>query len=189
MPVPDFSPGEVLTAAAMDSIGLWKVTTATVSAQPTLTVDNCFSANYANYRVIISMNGVSNNNSLNMRLLDSAGSPLTTNYQSSAYAQDYASGTTAFTVLNSSTFCRLGFLTNTSTHGPMGVAFDIYNPFNSSLRTQLNGLHTGVESGASFYAGAVFMSRSAAERARGLVFSNPGATNMTGTVIVYGYRD
>ena len=190
MPVPDFSPGEVLTAAAMDSIGLWKVTAATVTAQPTLTVDNCFSANYDNYRVIVSMNGVSNFNYLAFRVLDSGGSQLSSNYLSSAYAQDYASATTAFTVLNSSALTMLGYLPNTSGgHGPMAVQFDIFNPFASGLRTQMNGLHTGVESGTAFKAGACFMSRSTQEVNRGLVFLNGVGTNMTGTVQVFGYRN
>jgi len=52
MPVPDFSPGEVLTAAAMDSIGLWLVKTQTVGAGvASVVVTNAFSADYANYRV------------------------------------------------------------------------------------------------------------------------------------------
>ena len=50
MPVPDFSPGEVLTAAAMDSIGLWLVKTQTVgTGVSSVEVTSAFSANYANY--------------------------------------------------------------------------------------------------------------------------------------------
>ena len=52
MPVPDFSPGEVLTAAAMDSIGLWLVKTQTVGTGVTsVVVTDAFSANYDNYYV------------------------------------------------------------------------------------------------------------------------------------------
>jgi len=59
MPVPDFRPGEVLTAAAMDSIGLWLVKTQTVGAGvSSVTVTGAFSADYDNYRIVIS--GVSN---------------------------------------------------------------------------------------------------------------------------------
>jgi hypothetical protein len=52
MPVPNFSPGEVLTAGAMDSIGLWKVASATFSGITTgapLDVNNVFSSSYTNY--------------------------------------------------------------------------------------------------------------------------------------------
>jgi hypothetical protein len=54
MPVPDFSPGEVLTAAAMDSIGLWLVKTVTIPASPATTavdVTSCFNSNFENYKV------------------------------------------------------------------------------------------------------------------------------------------
>jgi hypothetical protein len=54
MPVPDFSPGEVLTAAAMDSIGLWLVTSTTASSGTTIDVNSCFSSTYDNYRIVIS---------------------------------------------------------------------------------------------------------------------------------------
>jgi hypothetical protein len=53
MPVPDFSPGEVLTAAAMDSIGLWLVKTQTVGAGvSSVIVTDAFSATYDNYLVV-----------------------------------------------------------------------------------------------------------------------------------------
>jgi hypothetical protein len=54
MPVPDFSPGEVLTAAAMDSIGMWLVSTTAVGAgAASVPVNNCFSSDYQSYRVIM----------------------------------------------------------------------------------------------------------------------------------------
>jgi hypothetical protein len=54
MPVPDFSPGEVLTAAAMDSIGLWLVKTQTVGAGvSSVTVTGAFSADYDNYKITL----------------------------------------------------------------------------------------------------------------------------------------
>jgi hypothetical protein len=52
MPVPDFSPGEVLTAAAMDSIGLWLVKTQAVgTGVSSVPVTGAFSADYENYLV------------------------------------------------------------------------------------------------------------------------------------------
>lgn len=54
MPVPDFSPGEVLTAAAMDSIGLWLVKTQTIgSAVASVPVNDVFSSSYDNYLVTV----------------------------------------------------------------------------------------------------------------------------------------
>jgi len=49
MPVPDFSPGEVLTAAAMDSIGLWEIEVKDVVNAGTIDFTNVFSTNYTGY--------------------------------------------------------------------------------------------------------------------------------------------
>lgn len=68
MPVPDFAPGEVLTAAAMDRVGLWRVvptsvsgTGATLSGSDVVvasggtdfTVNGIFSSSFRNYKLII----------------------------------------------------------------------------------------------------------------------------------------
>jgi hypothetical protein len=52
MPVPNFDPGEVLTAAAMDAVGLWKIASASFSGITTgapLDVNNVFSSDYPSY--------------------------------------------------------------------------------------------------------------------------------------------
>ena len=54
MPVPDFSPGEVLTAAAMDSIGLRLVKSQTFTGSGTAQFTNCFNADFQNYRLVFS---------------------------------------------------------------------------------------------------------------------------------------
>jgi hypothetical protein len=69
MPVPDFSPGEVLTAAAMDSIGLWLVKTQTVGTGVTsVTVTGAFSSDYQNYRISYSGGTQSANGDIGMKL-------------------------------------------------------------------------------------------------------------------------
>jgi hypothetical protein len=50
MPVPDFSPGEVLTAAAMDSIGLWKIGGGTLSGTA-VNFEGVFTSNYNVYKM------------------------------------------------------------------------------------------------------------------------------------------
>jgi hypothetical protein len=54
MPVPDFSPGEVLTAAAMDSIGLWLVKTDTITSGTSKEITGAFNSNFKNYLVVVS---------------------------------------------------------------------------------------------------------------------------------------
>jgi hypothetical protein len=74
MPVPDFSPGEILTAGAMDSIGLWLVKTQAVPAGGSaFTVTDAFSANYDNYRIVFNNIGGTAGFSAFMTINGSAG--------------------------------------------------------------------------------------------------------------------
>ena len=86
MPVPDFSPGEVFTAAAADAIGLWLVKTQTIgTAVTTQNVTSCFSATYDNYLIIIS--GVTcsaTGGTLNYKLL-SGTTPTTSGFYGNTY--------------------------------------------------------------------------------------------------------
>jgi len=72
MPVPDFSPGEVLTAAAMDSIGLWLVKTQTLSTGSTA-VTNVFSSDYDSYFVAISFGVTSAGGRISLQLNGTTG--------------------------------------------------------------------------------------------------------------------
>ena len=98
MPVPDFSPGEVLTAAAMDSIGLWLVKTQTIgTGVSSVTVTGAFSADYDDYYVTIT-GGVG---SATIELALTMGSTATGYLSSigySLYASNTASGIAGGTV-------------------------------------------------------------------------------------------
>jgi hypothetical protein len=69
MPVPDFSPGEVLTAAAMDSIGLWLVKTQTVGTTvSSVAVTGAFSADYDYYKITYTDGVGSTTASMNLQM-------------------------------------------------------------------------------------------------------------------------
>ena len=52
MPVPDFSTGEVLTAAAMNSLSSWKLADVDFTASALVEIENVFSASYDHYEII-----------------------------------------------------------------------------------------------------------------------------------------
>ena len=80
MPVPDFSPGEVLTAGAMDSIGLWKVASGTLSGS-TVNFQGCFTSSYNAYEIYITSLRANANTEVGFRLLSGASAANTNNYQ------------------------------------------------------------------------------------------------------------
>ena len=190
MPVPDFSPGEVLTASAMDSIGLWKIGVFTANGTSrALICDNIFTTEFTNYRIVIRLRGTLNANACFFQYLDTSGNAVTTNYYGTTYGQDYASGTTGFIgTLNSSSVQYVGYLPNSSTLH-LNAALDFYAPQSASTNTAVNGFQTSFQTGVFFHGGAVIGMMNAAQAHRGIRFDNGGASNMTGTVTVYGYRD
>ena len=77
---PDFSVGQVLTAAQMNAVGLWKVGTLTVTNATSGFTDTAFTSDFKNYRIMgtfscsIAINLV-------MTLRDSGGDVTLGNYQ------------------------------------------------------------------------------------------------------------
>ena len=66
---PDFSVGQVLTAAQMNAVGLWLVKTQTIgSAVSSVTVSNAFSADFDNYLIQVSGGSASTGTYVRMQL-------------------------------------------------------------------------------------------------------------------------
>lgn len=189
MPVPDFSPGEILTAAAMDAVGLWKVGTFTATGtNRALVCDNVFTSDYENYRIVGKFRSTVATNALFFQLLNSSGTTLNTNYYGTAYGQDYASPGTGFSINSATTVGYVGWIPNSSSVY-LTFSFDILGPAIAADATSWQGQHTGLSSGAAYLGGQFLGARTIAEVNRGLRFDNGGAGNLTGSVRVYGYRN
>jgi hypothetical protein len=179
MPVPDFSPGEVLTAAAMDSIGLWKITSIT-STGATHNFNNVFTSDYRNYKIIIttSANSTSVDVSARMRVggVDTAG----TGYSTGGYRAQWSAsgGIGALYDIGVSSFF-MGRLDNTSALGMCSV--ELFNPQNAQI-TSFNsqfmdgsflGNRIGRLANTTQYDGiSIFLS-----------------ATWAGTISIYGYRN
>jgi hypothetical protein len=191
MPVPDFSPGEVLTAAAMDSIGLWKVGEFTASGTSrALVCDNVFTSDYENYLVVYRLNSTIQLNSAYFQFLDTSGATVSAGYYSQTYAQDYATnGSTTFSTLYTNAGVYVGSIPN-SGGGPsmLNSNFTIYAP-RLSIATAVTGQNVGIRSGAAFYGGQIMSQMTTDQQHRGIRFDNDGGGNLTGTVRIYGYRN
>jgi hypothetical protein len=181
MPVPDFSPGEVLTAAAMDSIGLWKVASVTATSGTVVNIQNCFSANYDAYRVVITDFRTVSVSALFWQLANS-GTPANSNYYWN-YVNAPFTSTTSYSQQGSSSDVYWATVGVGDTNGG-GVVADIFNPFLarttiiSADRTdcrivgtagRFNGGHTPQTSYSGLY-----------------LTTGVAITNLTATV--YGYR-
>lgn len=174
MPVPDFSPGEVLTAAAMDSIGLWLVkTTAVGTAVTSVPVTDCFNANYESYKIIYTGGVGSANLDMNVTL-GSSGS----NYHYSSVYSPFNNTPTALGSTTNTSFPFSGGATTTWA----GANFELHAPF-LAQRTFYNAQHVNFAAGVNTVG---FLNNSTSFTGFTL---NCASGNITGgSIRVYGYR-
>ena len=178
MPVPDFSPGEVLTAAAMDSIGMWLVKTVTIGAGATsVPVTGAFSADYDNYRIIVSGGLSSSNGNMNFQLSNSTGST----YSTSGWFMTPGNATLNPFSPAATTSWLMGPVNSTRYMGIM----DIINPFQSGQQTFARTTGAGTVSAYDF---VLSDTSTASSTGFSLIPSSP--ISLTGgTIRVYGYRN
>lgn len=156
---------------------------------PFIVCDNVFTTEFQNYRIVITMNPAGINfNALFGSFFDTAGNVISTSYYSALYSQDYASGTSGFGTMRSSTSVfYLGYLP--SSGATLTVTADIGRP-REATQTTIDASYIGVNSGAAFAGGKGMSMHIGTTQFRGFrISSDTSAPNLTGTVRVYGYRD
>jgi len=178
MPVPDFSPGEVLTAAAMDSIGLWLVKTQTVgTGVSSVTVTDAFSADYENY--LITVNGGAGSAIADLRLQIGGQTSL---YYSFLYYSNYNANTVlGFGQQNQANFNYAGAVTTNS----ITAQINVQSPFLTRV-THYTAQHAFSDTITGFYhsGGQLFNTTSYTS----FTLSPTTGTLTGGTIRVYGYR-
>jgi hypothetical protein len=136
MPVPDFSPGEVLTAAAMDSIGMWRANPTsisgtgatlannkiTLSACTAVVINGAFTGSFENYSLVMRLSQTGGDVYLR---LASGGTEVATNTYNWSVMQAYAgAGVTVDRVANTTSQVLLS-----NNNGSTGSAtLDIFAP-------------------------------------------------------------
>jgi hypothetical protein len=185
MPVPDFSPGEVLTAAAMDSIGLWLVDSGPLSGAAT-NFEGCFTSKYRNYRIEVS-DVTQTVGYCAFRFLQGSTAVTASNYVFSFTGRTSA-GVTAFDQSNSISYGVIGFVVQSTADGALSGSYDIFSPQQAKI-TYTVGSHFTLNAGVSFnfYAGGSAYNGN--DVFDGIQFLTTGSGSQAGNVRIYGYRD
>ena len=92
---PVFTAGQILTAAQMNKVGMWLVTNATFTGVSAVNVNDCFTSDYENYRLIFKVDASSTSQNVAFRLRAS-GTDSTASYYFSGLAGNLAADTTAY---------------------------------------------------------------------------------------------
>jgi hypothetical protein len=185
MPVPDFSPGEVLTAAAMDSIGLWKIASGPLSSTAT-NFAGCFPTDYNNFRIVVDQITLSaTSSSLYWQVLNG------TTAQASNYRWAFlginAGGTSQNAVQNTNQSAGFTGITITSLAGSKvsSLTMDVFNA-NIAEITYCHTSAISLQTSTTIRYGTSHQIDSTAFD--GIRFLTDSATTFTGNVTIYGYR-
>jgi hypothetical protein len=182
MPVPDFSPGEVLTAAAMDSIGLWLVKTQTVgTGASSIVVTNAFSSTYENYLITLTGGTLAADANITMQLGPSSISGYNTSYYAGVSRATETGATSNLNTNNAASWGQIGL----GRANGVIVSCTLFGP-NLNRRTWMRQDY--VEIGSSGGWGAGGGSHQTVGQFTDFTLSAAFAFN-GGTVRVYGYRN
>lgn len=173
---PDFSVGQVLTAAHMDAVGLWLIKTETIgSAVASVTVSDAFSADYDNYKITISGGASSTNGGLSLQL----GST-TTGYYAGYSLTTYSTGAGSnASDNNGSNWAAVGNMTTTS----LTMNIDLLSPYLTE-HTFIYGITAGASVARSV---GGYLNDTTSYTA--FTITPTSGTITGGTIRVYGYRN
>ena len=168
------------TVFGLGGSGLTLISTTTIgSGVSTVSVNDCFSATYTNYRIIVKPNAHSTTDVLKMRFRISGTDNSTTDYRYGGNnGGDYFTNTTygnTFLVVH-----RYG-----RTNGTHLIA-DIFNPFATNYTTMLSqSAQVGTDPVWNLFGGGFIATTSFT----GFTIYPDGGTISGGTIKVYGYKE
>jgi hypothetical protein len=177
MPVPVFTAGEVLTAAAMNQIGLYLIKTQTIgSGVASVAVTNAFSANFDNYLITLNDGVGSAAQNLGLQL-----GATTTAYYGGQITVNTSGVVAGSGMNNTANFTLAGISTTTNNY----LNVTLFDPFKTKT-TRMTGVRGDDRSGGSFGTTVGFLDNTTSYTGFTLIVSG---TMTGGTIRVYGFRN
>jgi hypothetical protein len=177
---PDFSSGQVLTSSAMNSVGLWLVKTQTIgSAVASVSVTNAFSADYDNYKVVVT-GGVSSSAFASLDL--TFGATVTGYNRTGFFITAPSTALTGIADVNVASIERAG----TGTASSLLMNADIYTPFLAKPTGVKSDTQRQTANSAAFWLQG-FLDNTTSYT--GFTLTVASGTITGGTIRVYGYRN
>jgi len=176
---PDFTAGQILTAAQMNAVGMWLIETKTVpSSTASLTFTNCFSNDYNNYRFIFDIDSCTGLTPIEIQLR--TGSTTTvTNYKAFLWSP-FASFTSGAPVSVTTTTSFIGTFGHPTA---ISGSCDVIGPFIAGPTTCYGNYATDANAG---FTGGIQTDSTSYVSA---VINITGQTISGGKISVYGYND
>lgn len=178
---PVFSAGAVLTAAQMNAVGMWKITSESFSAVSSKPISNCFTSDFDNYRIVGRITSSSNGIAVNFRWRTSSGDDSGAYYWRRGFY--YTSGVNDLSQSGGTG----DFLCNASNTASAITSFsmDVYSPYSSSFRTNANWQSYENNTPLSVWLQGAYVNPVSHT---GISFY-PASGTITGKIEIYGYRN
>ena len=160
--------------------GLVLITSQSFSAASSVSVDNCFSATYEAYRIVVNIPTNSTTAQLQVRLRN-GGSDRSTNYYSSRTFHNSVAGTETNTYQNNTNILNVtGTVASAGYHGSLDIV-DVF----AARFTSIMGFSYQPNDGS----GNMFLASHLSSVSNDGISFIASAGTITGTVRIYGYRN
>jgi hypothetical protein len=172
-------------APAASASGLTLISSTSFTTSSGHSVNSCFSATYANYRIILKLSAVSGTNTEMLVRLRASGTDATTNYTTMRQLS-YSAGVSTDLNPTGTDDWTMGLISTTSPTGLHTGSFEIFDPF-AATATQGTSILNGYY-GGSYYLLICENTNTNSTSYDGFTLI-PGTGTITGTVRVYGYQN
>jgi hypothetical protein len=178
---PDFTTGQVLTAAQMNAVGMWLVKSDTITSGNSKEITACFSADYDNYKIVLSNIRASGTVNVFMRM----GTTATGVYYYAGLSRQYNAATTNGEQGAGATQWLLGAISTSTESAAAAIELQMPNMAQVTTFSSLGSDPRTAGAGARNYAG--YINNTTAYTSFTLLLDG-GATFSTCNVKVYGYN-
>lgn len=175
---PDFTSGQILTAAQMSAVGMWLISTTSFTSDSPL-ITGVFSADYEHYLAVLRCTSSTTGQYTNCQLI-SGSTPKTTNYGRSGLVSTTGGGLASDSAGTLQDGWRICGQSSTGIYATM----HFYRPFS----TAETGFTVEASYAANYY--ALGGNQTESYSATGFkILASGNAATYTGTVSVYGYNN
>lgn len=183
---PVFSAGAVLTAAQMNAVGMWLVKEVSLSGVTT-NIDNVFSSDFDNYRIVMSsLNNASTTSRIVSLRMRTSSDDTSANYYGHIFYL-YGAAISGVVSQNATTSAEIFTISNSTPAGG-SITLDITGPNLANITNWYGSKWNYQSNVATFVAANVYGCMNTSTQYTG--FSVIGTTDaLSGKVRVYGYRN
>jgi hypothetical protein len=178
---PDFTTGQVLTAAQMNAVGMWLVKSDTITTGNSKEITACFSADYDNYKIVLSNIRSSSVVNVFMRM----GTTSTGVYYYGGLSRSYGSATTNGEQGSGAAQWLLGAIATSTESAAAAIELQMPNMAQVTSYSSLGSDPRTGGAGARNYAG--YINNTTAYTSFTILLDG-GATFSSCNIRVYGYN-